>query len=238
MSERGREGDASGGLLPKDAQVPPPGADLLATMQNLKPVRTRVPARAAVALTAACLVLPAVLLFSGGLREDLPGLPFAWVAGMALAWLTGLLAMLLTATLPRRGEVLPDTARAARTTAFVTASLILLGLLVTADAPGRTVMPENTFEAFGHLWWHCVSFSLMLSLPLLVVGGLLLRRLFPMGGLKVAAALGAVAGAAAGLTLHFQCDVGGGLHVGLAHAGGVVLGAVLGMLLLGRLLRA
>ena len=140
--------------------------------------------------------------------------------------------------LPRRGQVLPDTARAARTTMSVTALLMLLGLFVTVDAPGRTLLPANTLDAFTRHWWHCLSFSLELSLPLLVVGGLLMRRLFPMGGIKVAAALGAVGGAAAGLTLHFKCHIGGGLHVGLAHAGGVALGALLGMVLLGRLLRA
>ena len=57
-------------------------------------------------------------------------------------------------------------------------------------------------------------FSLKLGLPLLVAGGLLLRRLFPMGGVRVAAALGALGGATAGLTLHFTCPIGGGLHVG------------------------
>jgi hypothetical protein len=38
--------------------------------------------------------------------------------------------------------------------------------------------------------------------------------------------------------LLFICPVGGGLHVGLAHGGDVVIGALLGLLLLPRLLRA
>lgn len=235
MTDRARDPGDDGGLLP--GSPPPAGAELLAAMQDLKPVRTRVPVRTAIALTVASLGLPALFLAVAGLRDDLSALPMGWFAAMALAWGIGLLTMLLTATLPRRGEVLPDAARAARTTMGVTALLILLGLFVTLDAPGRTLLPANTLDDFARHWWHCVSFSLKLSLPLLVAGGLLMRGLLPMGGMKVAAALGAAAGAAAGLTLHFKCNIGGGLHVGLAHAGGVALGAVLGMLLIGRLLR-
>jgi hypothetical protein len=217
--------------------VPPPGADLMAAMNDLKPVRTRRPRLAAAVLALASLGVPAGYLMIARWRTDLGALPMPWVVGMAVAWAIGLGAMLLTATLPRRGEVLPDTARAGRTTLAVTALLILLGLLVTVDAPGKTYVPPGTPAAFAEHWWHCVSFSLKLGLPLLVAGGLLLRRLFPMGGARVAAALGGIGGAAAGLALHFTCQIGGGLHVGLAHGGGVAVGALLGMLLLPRLLR-
>jgi hypothetical protein len=78
----------------------------------------------------------------------------------------------------------------------------------------------------------------MVSLPLMLTGALLLRRLFPIGSARIAAALGALGGATAGLVLHLSCPIGGALHVGLSHAGGVALGAALGMLLLPRLLRA
>jgi hypothetical protein len=218
--------------------APPPSAALLAAMQVLKPVRTRRPVVTALLLTLVSLGLPAGYLVIARWRSDLGELPMPWVVGMAVAWATGLGAMLLAATLPRRGEVLPDTARAGRTTLGVTALLILLGLVLTVDAPGHTYVPPNTPAAFARHWWHCVGFSLKLAVPLLVAGGLLLRRLFPMGGVRVAAALGGIGGAAAGLTLHFTCGIGGGLHVGLAHAGGVAVGAVLGMLLLPRLLRS
>jgi hypothetical protein len=230
------ESGAGPSLLPA-GDAPPAGAGLLAAMQDLKPVKTRRPALAAALLALISLGVPAGFLLVTRLRPDLEALPMPWVAGMAAAWAMGLLAMLLTATLPRRGEVLPDTARAGRITVAVTSMLILLGLFATVDAPGHTNVPPGTASAFARYWWHCVSFSVKLGLPLLIAGGLLMRRLFPMGGIRVAAALGAVGGAAAGLTLHFKCNVGGALHVGLAHAGGVAVGALLGMLLLPRLLR-
>jgi hypothetical protein len=207
-------------------------------MQDLKPVRTRRPPVTALLLGLICAGLAGGLLVLAPWRQDLGALPVPWVVGMAVAWATGLGVLLLTATLPRRGEVLPDPARAGRTTLAVAGLLILLGLLVTVDAPGATYVPARTPSAFAEHWWHCMLFSLKLDLPLLVAGGLLLRRLFPMGGVRVAAALGALGGATAGLTLHFTCPIGGGLHVGLAHAGGVAVGALLGMLLLPRLLRS
>jgi len=59
-----------------------------------------------------------------------------------------------------------------------------------------------------------------------------------VGSWRVAAALGAAGGALGGLTLHFICGFGGGLHVGLAHAGAVVLGAGIGALVLSPFLRS
>ena len=116
-------------------------------------------------------------------------------------------------------------------------ALLALGLFATANAAGVTVVPENSWAAFASRWSHCTAFSLSAVVPLLLVGGLAQRHIFPVGGVRIAAALGAAAGAAAGLALHFVCPIGGGLHVGLAHAGGVTLGAGLGMLAPPRLLR-
>ena len=215
--------------------LPPPNAALLAAIVEMKPVRTRVPLTALLILAGTAAAIVAAFLIARGLRPDLHALPAAWVVAMALAWATGLATVLLAVALPRRGDVLPDTARAGRAALVVSIGLILLGLVATVDAPGATRMPRGTFAAD---WWHCTRVSLGLTLPFLLVGALCLRRLFPLGGIRAAAALGAAGGAVAGLTLHFNCPLGGGLHVGLAHAGGVALGALLGMLLLPRLLRA
>jgi hypothetical protein len=38
--------------------------------------------------------------------------------------------------------------------------------------------------------------------------------------------------------LHFLCPLGGGLHVGLAHGGAVLAGALVAMAILPRVLRA
>jgi hypothetical protein len=229
-------GGQHGQLTPGEA--PPPDAALLAALGEMKPVPTRSPIRSLAALAGGAAALAAGVLAVKGLRADLGSLPVAWVITVALAWIGALMSVLIAVALPRRGEVLPDTARAARAALLVTAGLILLGLVATVDAPGATIIPHPTLAAFARSWWHCTKVSLLLTAPFLLLGGLVLRRLFPLGGLRAAAALGAAGGAMAGLTLHLNCPVGGGLHVGLAHAGGVALGALLGVLVLPRLLRS
>ena len=232
-------GPNGGGLAsPAEGAVPPPGAALQAAVEGMKAVRTRVPGRAVALVIAAAALFPLTSILRTGLRRDLSALPPAWVGAMGAAWAVGFLAVLLAALLPRRGEVLPDASRAARFALIAGAGLVLLGLFATVDAPGATQVPRTTWSAFTHYWWHCTLSSLQVIAPVLLVGALLLRRLFPVGGLKVAGALGAAGGAAAGLTLHFICPIGGALHVGLAHAGGVAVGALLGMLLLPRFLRS
>ena len=234
-----RQGYDDGPVSPAGmGDMPPPNAALLAAVAGMKPVRTRAPGRTALTLLAGGVVIVAGCLLMYGTRADLSALPVGWVAATALAWVMALLAVLLPAVLPRRGEVLPDAGRARRATLFVICSLVILGLGATVDAAGAILMPEATLSGFGRLWWHCTKTSLLTTLPFLVLAGLLLRRLFPVGGGAVAAALGASGGAIAGLSLHFTCPVGGGLHVGLAHGGGVAVGALAGMLLLPRLLRA
>jgi hypothetical protein len=196
-----------------------------------------VPARTLAVISAASLVVPIAALIRRGPRPDLAALPATWVVSMAIMWALGLVVTLVPAILPRRGQVLPDAGRAGRFAAITGIGLLLLGLLATIDAPGETMIPETTWGAFGHSWWHCVSFSLIVIAPVLAASAIALRRVFPVGGLKVGAALGAAGGAAAGLTLHFTCGMGGALHVGFAHAGSIAIGALLG-LLLARPLRA
>jgi hypothetical protein len=212
--------------------APPPNAALLAAVGDLRPVTPRAPARALLVVLAVGLVWPvAAILYRT--RADLPFLPVAWVVAMALAWTAGVVAPLVAAILPRRGEVLVDGARAARLAAVSASVLVLLGLLATVDAPGKTTIPTSFLGA----WWHCASFGVKVAIPVLIASALALRHHYPVGGWRAAAALGAAGGAFGGLTLHFICGFGGGLHVGLAHAGGVVLAALLGALVLPPLLR-
>ena len=232
-------GANGGGTLASVAggEVPPPGAALLAEVGGMKAVRTRAPIRTLAAIAAVAAVVPVVSVVRLGLRSDLPALPLGWVVAMAVAWCMALLATLLPALLPRKGEVLADAGRAARFALIAGTSLIVLGLFATVDAPGHTRLPEATWQGFGRAWWHCIRFSLEVIAPVLAISALLLRRLFPAGGLRVAAALGAAGGMIGGLTLHFICPLGGALHVGLGHAGGVAIGALVGMLVLPRVLR-
>jgi hypothetical protein len=228
----------AGVASPTEPDLPPLGPALQAEIEAIKPVRTRVPARAALLLILAIAAIPILFVLLVGPRGDLNALPRAWVIGLALTWIAGALVPLLAATLPRRGNVLPDAGRAGVTATVVAAALLVLGLFATVDAPGATFVPAPTFAGFAGPWSHCAALSLAAMGPLLLIAGLVQRHLFPAGGVRIAAALGAAAGATAGLTLHLVCPIGGGLHVGLAHATGVTSGAVLGMLLLPRWLRS
>jgi len=213
--------------------APPASAALLEAVRTMQPVRTRVPIRTFALILGVGLIWPAVTVL-GRTRADLPFLPVAWVAAMALAWAGGVVAPLVAALLPRRGEVLADAGRAGRVAAVCASLLVLLGLVATVDAPGVTAFPRS----FASGWWHCVSFGLELTAPVLIASAVVLRRLHPVGSWAVAAALGAAGGALGGLTLHFVCGYGGGLHVGLAHAGAVVVGAAIGAAVLSPFLRS
>ena len=213
--------------------IPPASGALLEAVRTMRPVRTRVPRRALLLVLGVGLVWPVAAVIHRT-RADLSFLPLAWVVAMALAWAAGVVAPLVAALIPRRGEVLPDGARAGRVAAVCASLLVLLGLVATVDAPGKTTLPAS----FASGWWHCASFGLKIAAPVLMVSALVLRRLHPVGSWRVAAALGAAGGALGGLTLHFICGYGGGLHVGLAHAGAVVLGAAIGAVVLAPFLRS
>ncbi|HET6283961.1 MAG TPA: NrsF family protein, partial [Polyangia bacterium] len=180
------------------------------------------------------LIAP-VFVLARGMRPDLAFLPTPWVVLMAVFWAAGALLPLLTAVVPPRGEVLPDTARAGRFALAAAVILLVLGLFTTVSAPGHTVMPT---QAFDGAWQHCIRFGLAVTVPVLLVSLLVMRQSLPVGGVSVAAALGAGAGALAGLTLHFVCPIGDGVHVGLAHAGGVIVGALLGVVTLPRFIQS
>ncbi len=230
--------DGNGGVASfTEHDLPAPSPALQAQIDSIRPVRTRVPLRSLVLLGLAGAAVVCTYLLVFGPRRDLAALPLSWVVAMAIAWSAGTLGSMARATVPRTGEVLPDPARAGWTAALVAAGLLLLGLFATVNAPGLTIIPAATWPSFIRWWWHCTALSLRAIFPLLLLAGFLQRRLFPVGGFRIAAALGAAAGATAGLGLHFICPIGGALHVGLAHAGAVTLGALLGMLLLPPLLR-
>jgi hypothetical protein len=208
----------------------PPSPALLAALSDLEAVRTRVPVRTLLLVAAAACVYPVTALGLYPLRKDLDALPFAWLITVALVWLAGFAVPLVLAVLPRKGQVLPDAAAAGRSAFLSISTLILLGLLFTVDAPGRTILPRSTWAGFFPLWWHCVSFGLKVSIPSVLVCGFAFRRLRAVNLWRLGAAIGAAGGALAGLTLHGLCPFGGAAHVGLAHGGGVLVGALLGAL--------
>jgi hypothetical protein len=220
------------------SQEPPPASPaLLASVASMRPVRTRVPQRTLVAVAAAALVFPLAAFAAYPLRADLDALPAPWVLSVAVVWLAGFLVSLGSAIIPRRNQVLPDSTRAARTAVLACLTLVLMGLLFTVDAPGITLLPRKTWDGFVQLWWHCIWFSLKVSLPTILAASFLLRWVAVAHAWQLGAAIGAAAGSLAGLTLHGLCPYGGAAHVGLAHGGGVVIGALLGALWLPVLVR-
>jgi len=230
MTESDDNDLASLRVLQATIPAPGPSAELLAAVEGMRPVRPRVPLRSLLAVAAAAAVFPSVAMALYPLRRDLGALPRAWVIAVAALWLAGFLIPLTAALLPPSGQVLPNSARAGRTAVLVAITLVLVGLLFTVDAPGITVLPPATWTAFVHFWWHCVSFSLKVSIPAVVVAAVALRRLRIAGLARLGGAIGAAAGALSGLVLHGLCPIGGAAHVGLAHGGGVVIGALLGAL--------
>ena len=216
---------------------PPPSAALQASLDDLKPVRTRVPFRTLLVVLAAGCVYPVTALAIYPLRRDLSALPVVWLIAVALLWVAGFSIPLVLALLPRRHQVLPDASRAVRAAILAALTLVLAGLLFTVDAPGITILPKTRWAGFLPLWWHCVSFSLKATIPMLVAASIALRRMTVVKLSYLGAPIGAVGGALAGLTLHGLCPYGGAAHVGLAHGGGVVIGALLGALWLPLLAR-
>ncbi len=225
------------GLLQATTAPPGPSPALLAAVGRARPVRTRVPIRTLLIVAAAAAVYPVAAIAVYPFRKDLHALPPLWVAAVALVWAAGFVVPLAAALLPRAGQVLPDGRRAGAAALLASLTLVLVGLLFTVDAPGMTILPRTTWAGFLHLWWHCVSFSLKVSVPAVLAGALVFRNLAVANLVRVGAAIGAAAGALSGLTLHGLCPYGGAAHVGLAHGGGVVIGAVLGALWLPFLVR-
>jgi len=217
-------------LLQASLRAPAPSSELMAAVQGMRPVRPRVPLRSLLAVASAAAVFPVVAMALYPLRRDLSALPKLWVAAVGALWLAGFLIPLALALLPPAGQVLPNSARAGRSAVLTAITLVLVGLLFTVDAPGVTLLPPATWSAFVHFWWHCVSFSLKVSVPAVIVAAVALRRLNIAGMARLGAAIGAAAGALSGLVLHGLCPIGGAAHVGLAHGGGVVIGGLLGAL--------
>lgn len=215
----------------RDAAPPPPtSATLRASIDAMKPVRTRVPLQTLLVVLAAACAYPVSAVAMYPLRQDLSALPAAWLITVSLVWLAGFVIPLVLALLPGQRQVLPDATRAARVAVLAALTLVLTGLLFTVDAPGVTILPKTRWAGFLPLWWHCVSFSLKATVPMLLVASIALRRMTVVNLSYLGAAVGAAGGALSGLTLHGLCPYGGAPHVGLAHGGGVVIGAALGAL--------
>jgi hypothetical protein len=170
----------------------------------------------------------ALLLALVPMRRDLAELPRLEFALQALIWAAALMTASRVALVPRRGAVLSDGTRAARAALLVAVVLLLLCTVFGLRAESTRFLHGSGPVLHGIA--HCLRISLMVALLPLVVGAWLLRRAVVPRAWRVGAALGAASGALGGLLLHAICPIGGPLHLGAAHAGGVIAAAIIGAL--------
>jgi hypothetical protein len=215
---------------------PPPSAELLRTVAEMKPVRTRTRFGAFAVVALVGLLWPVLALARLPMRRDLAALPLWWVITAAALWGAAFVLSLAAALVPRRGDVLPAPGRASLVSGAAMALVLLFALAATAQAPGLSVQPEGAWSLF-HACVHCITFVLEISAAFLLVGLVTLRRLVPTGRPRIGMALGAAGGAMGGLVLHFICPIAGTAHVVLAHVGGMILAASAGAVLLAGVLR-
>jgi hypothetical protein len=225
----GVSGDGSDGDVPIELPLPtppPPSPALERALAGLRPVGTRHPWRALGVVALLSLAWVTLWVTITPPRRDLPFLPRAWWLGVALLWLSGFLAPLAMTLLPRRGAVLPDAARAARTALVATLGLILVAVALTPTS-SHTSVPDTLPECL-HWTTHCLTRALSFASVPLVLTVLALRRVLLVGSARLVAAAGVAGGALGGLTLHVICPLGGALHLGCGHAGGMVIAALVG----------
>lgn len=214
------------------APPPAPSADLLRAVDGMKPVRTRTRFGAFAVVALAGLVGPVLALLRGPFRRDWPGLPLGWVVAAVSIWGLASAAALAAALVPRRGDVLPAPSRASRVALVTMGGLALFTLLATVDVPGLSMQPAERGWTLLESCLHCIGTIAKVAIVFLIVGQMALRRLVPVGGSRVGMALGAAAGAMGGLLLVFICPFANTAHVVIGHAGGVVLAAIAGAMLM------
>jgi hypothetical protein len=214
-------------LGPRELAPPPPAAALAADLGRLQPVRTRQPARSLLTLMALGLLTPIAVRLIVGLRPDWAQLPAGPVALGTVGWLVLFVVPLALAVLPDRGQVLANHRRAGIAALASIAAAIAL-VIVAPVAPGETdVLPGGIAENLP-LAWHCARSALTIALPLVALGAWLLRRLLPVGRMRIGGAVGAAGAALGGLSLHLGCGYGGLHHLVMGHGGGFVLGVAAG----------
>jgi hypothetical protein len=219
-----------------DLPAPPPSAALEAIVSSAAPVPRRRPGRTLALVVVGSLAVLVVHLHGFGLRRDLSALPTWWFWSMAAAWLAAYLTPLAVALLPRRGSMLVSP-RAARGAAV---GIPILGIAMTLwlriDAPPATVIPDTLHAAISRAEWCLVTGLEMSAIPF-ALGILALRRApQPLNVRWIGAAMGAASGTLSALMLHAHCWFGGAFHTAVSHAGQAALGAVIGALLVPRLM--
>jgi hypothetical protein len=223
--DRGNVDDVTG--LPPSLPPPPLAPALAGAIGGLQPVPTRQPARSLLALLALGLLTPVSVRLIVGLRPDWAALPAGPLTLGAMGWLVLFVVPLALAVLPDRGQVLANHRRAGIAALASIAAAIAL-VLMAPVAPGETDVLAGGVADNVALAWHCARSALTVALPLVVLGAWVLRRLLPVGRLRIGAAVGAAGAALGGLGLHLGCGYGGLHHLVMGHGGGFLLGVAAG----------
>lgn len=203
-------------------------ARVLAAIKG-SPAPTREQHRKLSSIMMASSALPAVTqLVHGGI--DVKARPLAYVALVAAG--SGLAAALATLWAFTRPAPLGHP----RVRLLMVAGAVPAILLLIALAASLVVHAPRGSAAGWYAHSHCIVTSLALLAAPLGASLYVFRRSDPVLPWATGAALGAVAASWGGVTLALQCPDMGALHVALAHAGPVALGALLGAVLGSRVL--
>jgi hypothetical protein len=204
-------------------------------LADLRPVRTRRPARVLACVAAASLASSAAFVWKAGIRGDLANLPPIPFGLYVAAALSTFLALLWCALIPAEGQVLSS----GRTSAPITA--VMLGSLVGADLAIAfhpfTSQPHHALSLAGALAaaGRCLATSLGIAAAPLTLGLWSLRRVLLVSGWRVLSALGGAAGALGGLVLQVHCAISNAPHIAVVHGTALVLpAAVLALVAPGR----
>lgn len=218
------------------APCDPPGlcSELEAKLDGLQPVRTRSRGFAFGLIGGVSLLYCAAMVLFMDLRPDFDGLPRNWFILYTVAWLLSFVAIAYFALVPRAGQVAPNWRTAGIAAVVASFAFVIGGLLFGRAAPA--VSAEGAESAAGNLdnGLACLSVGSVSALLPILLGALLLRGRLPVGSQWAGAGLGAAGGSLGGLLLHLHCEFADPIHLGLAHGGVVVLGAIIGAVLLPR----
>lgn len=211
--------------------IPPPSRELRALVRASPPAAPRRPRRELALCVVACLLPLASSLALRGVRADLPHLAPLLFWSVAAGWFAAFVLSLASSLVPPRGSALSSRSRSLGAALTVPSLALSVGGLLRSEDPSATVIPRGASAILSLPG--CIAWGLIMVAATLGVGALALRGASVVPGERwPGAAVGSGGGALAGLLLHLQCDVGGALHVTLAHGSLPAIGAALGAALL------
>jgi hypothetical protein len=204
---------------------------------DLDPVRPR--SRMREALLLAGLVLAEVLLFVTlrDLRPDMPdamATPAFWWKSGSFALIAIVAAAAMLTSLDPATTTPPRLAGLRRGLAILAPVLLALGWLIDAGDAGRAALIDRLVWRDGV---DCLANIALLTLPLVLAFGILMRRGAPTQPERTAAAAGLAAAGFGAFVFAFHCPHDDPLYVAVWYGGAVVAVSGLARLVMPRLAR-